>query len=55
MGEVSITEQPNKQANTKAKKTGNLVTRVKENRLIIANESAQTYVFVAMLIGFTHE
>jgi hypothetical protein len=52
MGEVSITEvankQPNKPADTKAKKIGNLITRINENRLVIATD--KTYVFVVPVL-----
>ena len=50
MGEVSITEQPNKPADTKPKFTGNLVTRIKDNRLVIANESTKSYIYVVPVL-----
>ena len=46
MGEVSITQQPNKQADTEPKAIGNLVSRVKDNKLWITSPSNRSTVYV---------
>ena len=47
MGEVSITEEPNKEADTKPREIGDLITQVQDNRLIIGNKKNEKAIFIA--------